>query len=243
MSEKLIDWRVREGGVRMADMPERLHPEKEMERLGPANVSDSTLLAVLLDGSSKANKVDVARGLLDTMSLRELSALEPEALASAPGMTEKQAGRLLAAAELGRRVREETEGSAPVARTPEDVARLVRAVIPEQDWMVETMFVVLLNARNKVMGRPRVVSKGILDGSLVHPREVFRGAVMAGAACLVLAHNHPSGDPTPSAEDIRVTKQIVEAGRIVDIKVLDHVVVCREGSVSLREEGLVSFGG
>jgi DNA repair protein RadC len=104
-----------------------------------------------------------------------------------------------------------------------------------------------LDAKNRVKGRPREVSRGLLDASLVHPREVFREAIRASSAAVVLVHNHPSGDPTPSAEDVRITRQLIEAGRIVDIRVLDHVVLAGGPTagprpfVSLREAGLADF--
>jgi DNA repair protein RadC len=97
-----------------------------------------------------------------------------------------------------------------------------------------------LNSKNGVIDR-RLVTLGILDASLVHPREVFRGAILAGAAAVILTHCHPSGDPTPSAEDIRITRQLVDAGRILGIRVLDHVIIGRPSHCSLREQGLVSF--
>ena len=106
----------------------------------------------------------------------------------------------------------------------------------------------LLDAKNQLKGRPAEITCGLLDASLVHPREVFQEAIRLGAAAVVLAHNHPSGEPTPSAEDVRITKQLVEAGRIVDIKVMDHVVLGKPAAlglpdfVSMREQGLVSFG-
>ena len=97
-----------------------------------------------------------------------------------------------------------------------------------------------LNSKNGVIDR-RLVSLGLLDASLVHPREIFRGAIVAGAAAVICIHNHPSGDPTPSAEDIRITRQLVDAGRILGIRVLDHVIIGRPNHTSLREQGLVSF--
>lgn len=106
-----------------------------------------------------------------------------------------------------------------------------------------------LDAKNRLKGGPAVVSEGILDASLVHPREVFRDAVRTSTAAVVVAHNHPSGDPTPSAEDVRITRQLVDAGRIMDIRVMDHIVLGRprvDGGaeyVSMRESGLVQFAG
>ena len=135
---------------------------------------------------------------------------------------------------------------APVrARTPEDIANLCADI---RESAQEAFIVIDLNTKNNVIDK-RLITLGLLDASLVHPREVFRGAISNNAAAVVLAHNHPSGDPTPSAEDVRITKQLVEAGRILAIRVLDHVVIGRPnaagtgtpGFQSLRETGLVSF--
>ena len=131
------------------------------------------------------------------------------------------------------------------ARTPEDIARLCEEI---QQSAQEAFVVVDLTTKNTVIDK-RLVTLGILDASLVAPREVFRGAIMSHAAAVIVAHNHPSGDPTPSAEDIRITRQLVEAGRILSINVLDHVVIGRPdangtgtpGFISLRESGLVEF--
>lgn len=133
-------------------------------------------------------------------------------------------------------------------RNPADAAAICADI---RDLAQETFHVLLLNSRNSVIDR-QMVSLGIVDSTLLHPREVFRTAIQRGASALVLVHNHPSGDPAPSAEDIRITRQMVEVGRIIDIKVLDHVIVGRElpptedapgrqGFLSLRENGTVTF--
>ena len=129
-------------------------------------------------------------------------------------------------------------------RTPEDAARLCSDI---RDLAQETFHVLMLNAKNNLINRV-MATIGILDASLVHPREVFRQAVMENAAVVVLVHNHPSGDPTPSAEDIRITKQVIEAGKILGIQVMDHIIVGREsngsrGFTSMREQGLCDFAG
>ena len=135
------------------------------------------------------------------------------------------------------------EAPANVAiRTPADMARICADL---RDLAQESFQVVLLNAKNRVLNRV-LVTLGIADASLVHPREVFRMAIIENSAAIVLVHNHPSGDPTPSAEDLRITKQLVEAGKILDIKVLDHVIIGRPsdgstGHMSLRESGYCAF--
>ena len=131
------------------------------------------------------------------------------------------------------------------ARTPEDVAALCADIAQSPQ---ECFVAIDVNAKNNVIDK-RLVSLGVLDASLVHPREVFRGAIVNNAAAVIVAHNHPSGDPTPSAEDIRITRQLIEAGRIVAVRVLDHVIIGRPGAAgintpgffSLRESALVQF--
>jgi len=120
------------------------------------------------------------------------------------------------------------------ARTPADIAGLVRD-IADQDR--EHFAVLLLNAKNRVLGID-VVSVGTLDASLVHPREVFKAAILANAASVVICHNHPSGDTTPSAEDIRISKALKQAGEIMGISVLDHVILTTDSHFSLSEQGL-----
>jgi DNA repair protein RadC len=135
------------------------------------------------------------------------------------------------------------ESTGEHVRTPEDVYRVCGDIAALAQ---ESFHVLILDTRNQLISR-EMVSLGIVDASLVHPREVFRAAIAAGAAAVVLAHNHPSGETTPSAEDIRITRQLIEAGKIIDIKVLDHVIIGRESPesgtpyLSLRESGLCQF--
>jgi DNA repair protein RadC len=235
-----ISWRV-------CDMPERLRPREEMDRVGAANVSDDVLLAIILRSGVKGiNVVDLARGLLKKYgSLTKLAGASVEELARIKGLGRVKAQVLKASLELGRRMNEELAPKRNCVRTPEDAARILRNDAKSLDR--EVFWVLLLDAKNGLRNKPNVVTKGLLDASLVHPREVFIEAIKTGAAAVVLVHNHPSGDETPSAEDIRITKQLVEAGRIVGIKVLDHVILGKaqvEGEkdyFSVRESGTVNF--
>ena len=128
------------------------------------------------------------------------------------------------------------------ARTPADVAELCKDLQPLAQ---EAFVVITLNTRNNVIDK-QLITLGLLDASLVHPREVFRKAIGDGAFALILVHNHPSGDPSPSSQDIRITKQLIDAGKIIDIKVLDHIIIGKSttddpGYVSIRESRAVSF--
>jgi DNA repair protein RadC len=232
---------------RVCDLPERLRPREELERQGAENVSDRVLLAVLLRGGIRGqNVMDLAEHLLRTHgSLTALAAASVEELAALRGMGRVKALTLKAALELARRLPREGQREESPLRTPEDAARILRETASPLDQ--ERFWVLKLDAKNRLRGVPEEITRGILDASLIHPREVFRRAIQGNCAAVIVVHNHPSGDPTPSAEDVRVTRQLVQAGRIVGIKVMDHVVLGRRHAerqndyVSLREAGLVDF--
>jgi DNA repair protein RadC len=234
--------------IRVADIPSRQRPREQFERMGAENVSDDVLLALILrSGVRGMNVVDLARGIIQQYgSLTELAKASVEDLARIRGLGKVKAQVLKAALELAKRLAAESAPSRHSIRTPEDAAGLLRERVRTREE--ESFWVLLLDGKNRLLKSPIEVTRGLLDASLVHPREVFKEAIRSASAAVVLAHNHPSGDPTPSAEDIRITKQLVEAGRIVDIHVLDHVVLGRSGVgnggadfFSFREAGIVEF--
>ncbi len=235
--------------VRIRDLPPDLQPRELLERFGPAHVPDDVLLAVLLrTGMPGRNVLDLARELLRRhRSLAELSRASLAELASIKSIKKVKALTLIAAFELGRRVRDEQLRDRPTIRSPADVDRAVRPHAERES--VEVFWVLPLNKKNRLIPRhPVEITRGILDASLVHPREVFEPAIRTCSAAVILCHNHPSGDPTPSADDLAMTRRLVEAGRTVDIRVLDHVILGRAADpdsprryCSLRESGLVSF--
>ena len=157
-------------------------------------------------------------------------------MAAVPGVGPTKAAVLVAAFELGRRCASSRLPEGAALLGPEDVFRRFEARLRRLDH--ERFTVLLLDGRHRVLGE-ELVSRGTLTASLVHPREVFRPALRASAAALILVHNHPSGDPTPSAEDRRVTARLAEAGELLGIRVLDHVVVAERGFASLRDEGVL----
>jgi DNA repair protein RadC len=167
-------------------------------------------------------------------SLRRLAALDVSELETMPGVGRATSARIAAALELGRRSAAEPDGEDDRIRGPSDVFRRMGPRL--RDLGQEEFHALLLNTRHRVL-REVLVTRGILDASLIHPREVFRAAVAEGAAGLILVHNHPSGDPVPSAEDRAVTRQLVDAGRLLGIPVLDHVVVGRGRWCSVMSEG------
>ena len=213
-------------------------PRERLDALGPEALSDGELLALLLrTGGRAGGVVCVATRLLATAgSLESIARSTARELAAVPGVGPAKAATVSAAFELGRRMagRRLREG-APL-RGPEDVFRHYHPSL--RHVVQERFFVVMLDGRHRVLGQ-EVISQGTLTASLVHPREVFRPALRASAAALILVHNHPSGDPTPSAEDREVTTRLMRAGEILGIRVIDHVVVAERGYCSLREAGLL----
>lgn len=245
-----VDYTIDTRSWRVHDMPADLRPREEMARVGVRNVNDAVLLAVILRGGvRKQNVVNLATALLKKFdgSLSALAAAPMEELMTIRGIGPVKAQVLMAALELARRLNEEAAPRRPTIRKPADVAALLRD--DARALEKEVFWVLPLNTRNHLKCRPIDITSGLADASLAHPREVFREAIRVSATAVVLAHNHPSGDPAPSIADVNITKQLIEAGRIVDIRVLDHVIVGKrdkEGTTpeycSLREQGLVDFG-
>jgi DNA repair protein RadC len=213
-------------------------PRERLERLGPETLRDAELVALLLrTGRRGCGAVEVAEDLLDRHGgLQGLARCGARELSAAPGVGPAKSASLSASLELGRRLAAgRLRPGAPI-RTPEDVHRHFHPSL--RHLAQERFLVLLLDGRHRLL-RTEVVSQGTLTASLVHPREVFRPALREAAAALVLVHNHPSGDPAPSAEDREVTTRLARAGELLGIRVLDHVVVAERGFCSLREEGLL----
>lgn len=219
-------------------IPER--PRERLRDVGASALSVRELIAILIgSGTRGRSAVAVAGELLASAggSLRRLSAASPAELARIRGVGVAVAARVAAALELGRRLaREEPEERARI-RGPGDVYE--RCAPTLRDLTQEEFRVLLLSTQHAVI-RELVVTRGILDASVVHPREVFKAAVVESAAAVILVHNHPSGDPLPSAEDRNVTRQLVEAGRLLGIPVLDHIVIGDGRYVSFIESGLMA---
>jgi DNA repair protein RadC len=211
-------------------------PRERLEALGPAALSDAELIALLLrTGNRGGDSLAVANDLLERQGgLQGLSRAASSELGRSTGIGPAKTASVRAALEVGRRLAGRRLSAGSVIRSPSDVYRHFHPSL--RDARQERFVVVLLDARQRVL-RSEVISQGTLTASLVHPREVFRPALRDAAAALVLVHNHPSGDPTPSAEDREVTARLASAGEILGIRVVDHVVVAERGFCSLREEG------
>jgi len=207
------------------DSPAWDRPRERLRAVGARGLSVRELLVLLVgSGSGGATAGEVAARVVQASgeSLGRLASLELGALEAVPGVGRATSARIAAAFELGRRAASEPVSAGRIIRGPADVFRRMGPRL--RDLRQEEFHVLLLDTRHRVMHEV-LVTRGILDASLIHAREVFRPAVAEGAAGLVLVHNHPSGDPTPSAEDRAVTRQLVDAGRMLGIPVLDHVVI------------------
>jgi DNA repair protein RadC len=221
---------------RLRDLPAEERPRERLARHGAAALSSRELLAILLGtGSAQRSALDLAESLLAS-GLRALPGQSLAELQGACGVGRAKASRILAALELGARLGAEAAAATPYFRTPAESARYL---LPRYGARpVETFGLVALDARRRLK-HEAVVSVGCLTSSLVHPREVFKEAVSARAAALLLFHNHPSGDPEPSAEDVAITHRLGSAGTLLGIEVLDHLVLGAGRFVSLKERGVL----
>lgn len=225
--------------MRLAETRLDDRPRERLLQLGPTALTVVELLAIVIGtGTSRSDARAVADQLLAAAGgkLSGLVRRPAGALAGTSGVGRAKAARVSAALELARRLlAEEREPEVPV-RSPADVYRWCRPALC--DLVVEEFRLLTLDAQNRIT-RDLLVTRGTLTSSLVHPREVFRQAIAEAAAGVIVVHNHPSGDPTPSAEDRLVTRQLVEAGRLLDLPVYDHVIVGGDRYFSFAEAGLL----
>ena len=220
------------------ELPLSERPRERMIKEGAAALSDADLLGVLLrTGTAEETAVQLGeRILLAAGSLAELPRFGLDEVLAIKGMGPAKAVTLLAAIELANRLSSRSRYESLTISSPADAAGLV--IEEMRHYLREHFRVLLLDTKNKVLGMEEI-SIGSLNTSLVHPREVFRPAIRKACASVILIHNHPSGDPTPSSEDIAVTRRLYEAGRLLGIEVLDHVVIGDGKFVSFREKGLL----
>jgi len=220
-------------------LPDADRPRERLWALGPAALTTSELLAILIGtGSGRRTVLQVAAGLLERNdgSLRRLAQRPTAELLQTGGIGPTKAARLLAAFELGGRLAREERPSVQRIREPEDVVRVFGPRL--RDLQVEEFHLLALDSQSQVL-REVLVTRGLLNSSLVHPREVFRAAIAEAAAGIIVVHNHPSGDPTPSAEDRSVTQQLAAAGRLLDLPLYDHVIIAGDRFVSFATTGLL----
>nr|WP_036652180.1 DNA repair protein RadC [Paenibacillus pini] len=222
----------------LRDLPHEERPRERMMKYGASALSHAELLAILLrTGTRQESVVHLAQRILTQVgSIRNLVDLSIEELVAIKGIGSAKAIQLKAGIELGQRLGATRMDGPVTIRSPHDAAE----VLTEQlRYLQKEHFVCLfLNTKNHIIAQ-ETLSIGSLNASIVHPREVFRAAMKCSSASIVCAHNHPSGDPTPSPEDISLTTRLVEAGSIVGIDVLDHLIIGDGGFVSLKEQGLM----
>jgi DNA repair protein RadC len=229
-------------GMRLKDQPATERPRERLVAQGADALSPADLVAILLrTGVKGTNVVEIAKRLVAQYgSLCSLAKASLDDLQKIRGIGRDKAVTLAAAFTLARKMAEELGGDSPLLESPDAIADLLRE--KNRLRQVETLQVVLLNTRRRLL-RVEDLADGTLDTLLVHPREVFKAAIAAGAAAVVLVHNHPSGDPTPSEADIQVTRDLIRAGQVLRIDVLDHIILGRATPerrtdyVSLRELG------
>jgi DNA repair protein RadC len=210
--------------IRIKDLPAQERPRERLLHNGAESLKTSELLAILLrTGSKGVSAVDLGERLVQQFGTLDKLARAPLAeLQKVKGIGRDKAIALKSAFTLAQRMALEIRQDSPVLERPETIADLLREEARFHD--VETFQVVLLNTRRRLI-RVEKISQGTLDTILIHPREVFKLAITANAAAIILVHNHPSGDPTPSEADIRVTRDLIRAGQLLKIEVIDHVIL------------------
>lgn len=224
--------------IMIRDVPEQDRPRERMWRHGAQALSHAELLAILLRTGHAQESVTALsqRVLAHAGGLKGLMGLSLEELTTIKGVGPAKAVQIKAGIELGLRVAREVSLLDKHIRSPEDAANYL---MDEMRYLTREHFVCLfLNTKNRILGQ-ETIFVGSLNASIVHPREVFQAALKRNSASLICVHNHPSGDPTPSLEDIEVTKRLVEAGKILGIEVLDHIIIGEKRYVSLKSLGLM----
>ncbi len=216
-------------------MREEDRPMNRLINNGAASLSNHELLSIIIrSGSVQENALSLAQRIFATYDLLQLSTINIGQLTAITGIKEGKAAQIAACFELARRLENFTRDSKIKINSPEDVYRYL---YPEMRERKKELFIELcLDTKNQVLRRD-IISMGSLNANIVHPREVFRTALIESAAHIIVVHNHPSGDPTPSREDIEITKKLAETGKIMGIDVIDHVIIGDGRHFSMKEAG------
>lgn len=224
--------------IYMRDLPKEERPRERLIELGPEYLANRELLALLIrTGTKSRSAMDLADMLLAHFgSLPKLASASYHEISGLKGIGPAKAADILAAFELAKRLSNSHSALKEVVTNPKDAADLVFHELRLLDK--EHFLILMLNTKHRVIAK-KVISIGHLNASLVHPREMFKEAIKHSSAAVILVHNHPSGDPSPSEDDIRITRRLVEGGQLLGIQVLDHVIVGEQGYVSLKEKGLI----
>lgn len=220
------------------DIPEGERPRERLAKFGAEVLSNSELLAIILrTGTPSESALDIANRLLKNGNgIRCLYELNFEELRAIKGIGEAKASQIKASLELGRRLKTYRDVSSPYIKAPCDAAELV---MEDMRYLKkECLRLMMLNTKNMVIA-VKDISIGSLNSSIVHPREIFVEAIRVSSASIIMCHNHPSGDPSPSQEDINVTRRVYEAGKIVGIDLIDHIIIGDGRYLSLKEKGII----
>lgn len=220
--------------MKIKDIPKIERPREKMEKYGPEKLNSSELLAIILrTGTKGMNVIELARKIIGKFPNGDLANTSFKDLKNTFGLGKSKACEILACFELGKRFLKDKKSE--LILSPKDVWENLKDV---RDHKKEHFAVFYLDTRNQEIQR-EIISIGILNANIIHPREVFEPAVRNSAAQILVAHNHPSGDTQPSDDDIKVTKNLIEAGKILGIEIVDHVVVSKNSFLSLKGEGLL----
>ena len=208
--------------MKILDMEKNSRPRERLQEFGVESLSDAELLSIILRiGNKKENVIDMSNRLIALYGIDELFNCTIKELEKINGIGTSKAMQLLAVSEIGKRIRLKENKKAKI-----DSAKNIFDLFEERlkSKKQEHFYTVLLNTKNKIISIQKI-STGILDASIIHPREIFKSAIRNSASRIVLVHNHPSGDPEPSEEDIDITKKLIESGELIGIEILDHVII------------------
>ncbi len=222
--------------MKLTDWPEENRPRERLQKAGPKALSDAELLAIILQkGTKQENVIEVANRLISKYTLQKLSECSLKELQEIKGIGFAKACQILALFEFNKRHN--------LAKTPtkkitcaKDVFNLFHEKL--KDEKQENFYILMLDTKNKIIGE-KLITKGTLDTSIIHPREVFKEAIKNSASKIILVHNHPSGDPKPSSQDMELTKKLSKSSKLLDIQLLDHIIIGKENHFSLREQTVV----
>ena len=225
---------------RISDISIEERPREKMAAHGELVLSDAELIAILLrTGIQGENAVDMGKRLLEEFGgIKGIHQISLDEFRQAKGIGLAKAAQIKAAIELGRRLTTLEEQVKPIITSPSDVVRLVQYEM--LGFIQEHLWVLLLNTKNQVL-RIAKIYKGTLNSSTVRIAELFKPAITRNAAAIILVHNHPSGDPTPSSEDVRLTRSVVQSGKLLDIEVLDHIIIGNAGKYSSLKQKKLGF--
>ena len=220
--------------MKIKDLPKIERPREKLEKYGPEKLSNSELLAILLrTGGKGINVVELANRILKKFSNNFLAKANFKELKNSYGLGSAKACEIVACFELSRRLLKNKKSV--LIMSPKDVWRELKDI---RNNKKEHFVIFFLDARNQEIKR-EIISVGLLNASLVHPREVFEPAVRYLTAQIIIAHNHPSGDAEPSEDDLEITKRLVEAGKILGIEIIDHIIVTEKNYLSFSEKGII----